>query len=615
MNQMIDEVIETIDSSHELSPPFNFNFKVTAGPGAGKTYWLANNIKNIIRHGSIFRENSISKIACITYTNTGTEELKIRLGDFSDKCEISTIHSFFYKNLVKPYAYLVKDENDNSEINHKEVNGHDEHYSSYTKRKEWLNIFDVKSFQLNNFLKDENLTKGLTELKWKLQENILVLQPKYINETNITRFNRISYFPTTQLTPAIFKEYKKLYWNEGILDHEDVLYFSYRILHENLNLRKFISLKFPYIFLDEFQDTNPIQTQIIKWLAESGSIIGVIGDSAQSIFSFQGAERQDFIGFDLPNTKYFKIEKNRRSTQSIIDLLNVIRCESDFIQEPFESIKGENICLLVSSNNSDLIELHKTKLGEIFCIKPKSVILSRTNSKVTELKQIFSGKEPKSTVWNNFQSVDSDRCHFMNRIIKAQELAQDYHFEMAINEILKILIAKKIRAPLKDFNFKEDKIKLRGIAVKILSALINNRNYNNESTITQFYNVFLLNLFKNCNLEISKIMINAIKKQETKDFLENTTTFDLVSNIKLTEDKNHITTIHKAKGAEFENVFLCLESEKELEQYILNPNINDEECRLRYVALSRARKYLCIYIPALSENNKEKIVSMGINLL
>lgn len=120
-------------------------------------------------------------------------------------------------------------------------------------------------------------------------------------------------------------DYKKLYWQEGRIHHEDVLYFSYRILCENPILLIFLSAKFPYIFLDEFQDTNPIQTMIVKMLAKSGSTIGVIGDPAQSIYSFQGAKREDFLDFYIQDIAYYEIQDNRRSTSKIIRLLNHMR--------------------------------------------------------------------------------------------------------------------------------------------------------------------------------------------------------------------------------------------------------------------------------------------------
>ena len=127
------------------------------------------------------------------------------------------------------------------------------------------------------------------------------------------------------LTSAALLEYKRPYWKEGVIDHDDVLYFAYRILHDHPLLRECLSARFPFIFVDEFQDTVPAQTTIVKWLAAEGSTIVVIGDAEQSIFEFAGATREHFIAFSLEGTDHHEIPQNRRSTREIIQLLNHVR--------------------------------------------------------------------------------------------------------------------------------------------------------------------------------------------------------------------------------------------------------------------------------------------------
>src|SRR5699024_8433802 len=81
-------------------------FKVSAGPGAGKTFWLTNHIKNVLKNSK--RLGKTGKIACITYTNTAVEEIQTSLrGASGNRIFIGTIHSFLYANIVKPYSYLI----------------------------------------------------------------------------------------------------------------------------------------------------------------------------------------------------------------------------------------------------------------------------------------------------------------------------------------------------------------------------------------------------------------------------------------------------------------------------------------------------------------------------
>lgn len=88
--------------------PVDCHFKVTAGPGAGKTHWLINHIKNVLAHSD--RLGKCGKIACITYTNVGVDTIVRRLGLTTKGVEVCTIHSFFYNNIVKPYLWLIADD-------------------------------------------------------------------------------------------------------------------------------------------------------------------------------------------------------------------------------------------------------------------------------------------------------------------------------------------------------------------------------------------------------------------------------------------------------------------------------------------------------------------------
>jgi len=83
------------------------NFKVQAGPGAGKTYWLVNHIKNVLKNSK--RLQKTRKIACITYTNISVNTINERLGNYSEQVEVSTIHSFLYSNVFKPYIRFIAD--------------------------------------------------------------------------------------------------------------------------------------------------------------------------------------------------------------------------------------------------------------------------------------------------------------------------------------------------------------------------------------------------------------------------------------------------------------------------------------------------------------------------
>src|SRR5690606_7635665 len=110
--------------------------------------------------------------------------------------------------------------------------------------------------------------------------------------------------------------------------------------------------KFPYLYIDEFQDSHPIQVEIIKLIAEKETNIGIIGDTAQSIYEFQGSNPTQLLNFHLENIQNYTISDNRRSTNQIISLLNSIR--SDLIQNPLRNENGDTPILLIGDLNNSL---------------------------------------------------------------------------------------------------------------------------------------------------------------------------------------------------------------------------------------------------------------------
>ncbi|TGV31361.1 ATP-dependent helicase, partial [Mesorhizobium sp. M00.F.Ca.ET.186.01.1.1] len=126
--------IKVITSDEGISEISN-HFKIIAGPGAGKTHWLVGHIERVLQNANNLA--STSKIACITYTTVAGEEIQKRLGVDQGKVEVSTIHSFLYANIVKPYVYLLKDGAGNMLVNVEELDGHEENIATKGKIFVW----------------------------------------------------------------------------------------------------------------------------------------------------------------------------------------------------------------------------------------------------------------------------------------------------------------------------------------------------------------------------------------------------------------------------------------------------------------------------------------------
>lgn len=582
------------DTSIDIEKPF----KISAGPGAGKTRFLINHIRNVLSNSK--RLNTVNNIACITYTNIAVEEIKTRLKDKSGSVDVSTIHSFLYRNLVKPYAYLAKDnENNPISINMKELDGHDEHQPSTRYVMEWINNIAPRY----KFLyKEENrpqLKQILSGLRYIFtnQELLQEIAPNQIPTA------RAIQFPTTIIKSKEFFVYKKMYWQEGIIDHEDVLYVSYQLLKQNPVLVDILRCKYPYIFIDEFQDTNPIQTEIVKMLASEKCVIGVIGDYNQSIYGFQGAKPEDFSDFSIENLIEYKISDNWRSTEKIINTLDNFtgiqqKCKRNMVGDIPSIIVGnlQNTLPFIKQKEAELLDNHFT-----------SIILTKNNKDLLNIKTNLNSQQYQlfDNIWDEFQTKDTkERYILITQVLKSYQYAKDKRFELALNEILKLF--KK-----QPFNIIKDKLKQRTISLEVLE-LCTNLDSINEKTIKEFY-YLLKEKFKVYGIELS-----SYGKGQAATFAEEHSVEDMSKHLKITEYKTDVSTIHGAKGTEYDMVSLFIfddgtqKAENKLKDFITNPNLQNEKHRRKYVALSRAKDHLFIVVTELSEQSEQLINKKGL---
>ena len=593
---MLNEGIEIITSDHLLSD-VDQPFKVFAGPGAGKTFWLINNIRNILKNST--RLLSASKISCITYTNVAVEEIQTRLDMTGDRVDVSTIHSFLYNCLVKPYVNLLKYEDRSCLVNIEQLSGHDDHIPSVGRI---LGNRQMSAIVLKNRIDNKELQSVLLSLEWCLNGDDLVLQPR--NEWQRKKYKKL-------IATGFFRTYKAMFWNDGTIHHDDVLFFSYEILKNFPLIRSFIASRYPYILIDEFQDTHPVQTKILKWISEAGAIIGVIGDPAQSIFKFQGASRTDFLEFSLPEQKNYAIKHNRRSTRNIVNILNNVRGMDEVVQECHRKIDGSEVCLIINKSVEGIIEkfnLERARLG----MTGDSCIVSRRNDCVAKLKNCPANCN--MSIWSDFSEVDSKRQRFIEIILSAQEYANNSMHETAVKEIMKVFKTGKdgaLKDPFTACSFEISNLFKRSMAVSLLEYLINRRDENVAKNILTFYND-LISVFSGIGVTLKRVGAGGFKT-----FAQTANVNDLVLGLKLGEEKySNIRTIHKAKGTEFQSVLVYFEDNKDI-QHLLNPDVKNEEddCRLYYVALSRAEDYLCIATDELSQEKIDALQKLNIKLV
>ncbi len=268
---------------------------VLAGAGSGKTRVLTSRIAYILREGLA----DSNGILAITFTNKAAAEMKERVLKVCENASdmwICTIHSMCVRILRKF----------SSEAGVK----YDFSIYSETERR------NVIKKALKELCYDED--KALKDAGFHIANaKMLGLDPDQY-------FKMHKYEPHMNYYMKVFETYERHLNRNNALDFDDLLIYTRRLLRKDKDVRMYLSDMFKYVLVDEFQDTNAVQYDIIKLLTSVHGNLFVVGDDDQSIYGWRGAKIENILKFDVdfPDAKVYKLERNYRSTESIIRLAN-----------------------------------------------------------------------------------------------------------------------------------------------------------------------------------------------------------------------------------------------------------------------------------------------------
>lgn len=374
---------------------------------------------------------------------------------------------------------------------------------------------------------------------------------------------------------SAYKNYKECLWSKGELSYDDILYVSWLIFSTYPQMYRLLLSRYPYIFVDEFQDTIPYVVDFLQRMGNEGAIVGVVGDKAQAIYEFVGATARQFDEFNVSGLQDFEIHGNRRSTLQIVNLLNAIRTE--FKQDPLNGLEGDMPVLLVG----DILDCYQRALeicgtDDVRSLAYQNIVANsmRTRNGDISLTNILDA---------DFDS-DANRQKNMKILIKAVELAKMGDLQNAWHQMDML-----------------DKDRTKSIVY--LRKLLMSYDQFVGGSLMGFYDFVYANL---------GLGMKPLRKGKAKTFYEKHSYKEAALSVKGADADNYHKTIHKSKGDEFDNVFVVLKKEKDL-QFMIAPRLNDEVShRVYYVGISRAIQRLFIGTPALSAELEAKIKEINL---
>ncbi|WP_099203039.1 ATP-dependent helicase [Miniphocaeibacter massiliensis] len=577
--------------SHKNGPAL-----VLSVPGSGKTTVLLNRIIYLIDTHNI----KYNQILNLTFSKIQAMDMKERFKMMAGNTNVSfyTIHSFAY-SIIKQYCKKNK-------INITLIEGSNKYNKNRLINRLHFEEFGIKitTADLESFFSNYSLLKN----------NML-----NINEfTNITDFSNLA---------IKYEEFKS---NNKLIDFDDMLTFAYAILNEDKDILNLIKSKFTYIQLDEGQDASLIQFKLLELIASPENNIFILADDDQSIYSFRGAKPDYLLNIKniYDNITFYNLNKNYRSTKDIVMLSNYIiknnkeryykDVESNSIEKtPIQIVKVKNL----EFQNKFILE----KISE-FCNENENIaILFRNNISAYAPAFILNNENLKFNKRLNFNnknlnivlddlkniinfSKNQNNLGFFKAIYYKLNLylKKDYIENIYIHNydsILKYIINDSYikeyqRDLIKDFKISANKI-IESNLTESLKIIFQETGY--LEYISKRFDNIPINFIKELLIYTSN---NYTTIEELIEFFNN---LNINLSDKLMNDsKIYISTIHQSKGLEYDNVILIDLVDGEFPIYSDKISNIEEERRLFYVAITRAKKRLYLVSPKFRGNKKVK---------
>lgn len=578
---------------------------VIAGAGSGKTRTLVYRVARLVEAGV-----TPESILLLTFTRKAAQEMLERAAALSDaRCRFvsgGTFHSLAHRVLRNhaellgfKNSFTILDRSDMEEVIKTLV---DEFVPKGTPR------FPKRGTLANILSKAANLQEPLEE----------VMSEEY------GQF--LEFAPQIHSLQKRYADYKR---TNQLMDYDDLILYLQRLLAENEGLRKNLSQQYGYIMVDEYQDTNTIQADIVKWLALEHRNIMVVGDDSQSIYSFRGANYKNMFEFpvEFPEAKIIKLEENYRSTQPILTLTNALmnQASEKYTKCLFTKRPGNEQPRVVNTMTEPEQALFvcryiKEQMQQGRPLRDLSVLF-RAGYHSFELEAELTRQGIPYVKYGGFKFLESahikdflahlrvvvnrDEAVSWVRILRlvrnvGQGKSQAIIQWMKSNQIPPEQTGEWPGAGKGDSGLKELSKLLSGLALKKITPK------KAVELVMEYYVPMLKEKFDDYprrQRELEQLIVMASRYKKLRGFLDDLVLEPPTSTADISLGKNAesltLSTIHSAKGLEWSVVFIIWVMEGRFPPFraYSNPLAMEEERRLMYVATTRAKDQLIMCYP------------------
>ncbi|AYV54316.1 ATP-dependent helicase [Leptospira kmetyi] len=581
---------------------------VLAGAGTGKTKTIVSRLAHLVSSGI-----PASSILLLTFTRKAAREMILRASSIGDsKCadvQGGTFHSFC-SGVLRKFAPVLGISSDFTILDEADV----------------LDVFQ--------FLRNEK-DFGKTKSRFPSNETLVSIHGEIQNTGKnlqaILEKDYPQFIQRFEDITLIFGDYKIYKSERSLLDYDDLLYFTKDLLSNHPGVRSALSEKYRFVMVDEFQDTNKVQAHIACLLASEHSNLMVVGDDAQCIYTFRGASVRGILDFPkiFSNTKTVFLEKNYRSTPAILNLANAVLHNFAEKYDKYLFTDNENGPVPAVLQFTDELEeaegiadilLQKKEEGIPF---QRMSVLFRAGWNSNQLELVLAKRNIPFVKFGGRKFIETAHIKDLLSFLKILLNPLD---SVSWIRVLKLIpgignaksndLLEKIRMSSGSFEVLSEE---KGSSIeKYLSPLLNlYRKHKEGSSVVKniaadfidYYRVLLeknYDDYKRRSEDLDSVLGFALKYDSLGAFLSDLTmdsaslSLDKIKPDNQESDLLNLSTVHSAKGLEFDVVFVLNSTEG---VFPSNKNTDtEEERRLFYVAITRARKELFLTRPSLAQS-------------